>query len=336
MTPITVVITRHLPSTFPMNAFTGRAAFELATTDKELRSAVRTADVLYSWQVPANVPAETPELHWIQLPSAGADQLHDLPVWKSDITITSGKGAHTVPLTEHVFAMLLGLVRDIPAVVRAQERSEWLTSHSLHPGEVRGLTMGIVGRGKIGDGIAHVADALGMRVLGTRHSVNAPRQIPRSTTAFTNPPWLEPEDLGPDIVFPASDLHDVLGESDVVVVILPLTRDTLGSFGAPEFAAMKHGAVFINIGRGPVVDETALVDALQSGRLGAAGLDVFEREPLPKSSPLWHMKNVIVSPHIGGTSGRTAERAAGLFAVNLGRYLDGLPLFNVVDRDQGY
>lgn len=197
--------------------------------------------------------------------------------------------------------------------------------------------MGILGWGKIGNGVAHVARAFGMRVIGTRWSVHTPREPALSgASAYADPPWLQPTGLPPDIVYPAIRQQEVLEESDVVVMILPLTRETAHSFGDEQFNAMKRGSIFINIGRGAVVDEDALVRALKSGRLAGAGLDVFDHEPLSKESPLWDMHNVTITPHVGGMSERTRERAAEFFAVNLSRYLQGHPLLNVVDRRQEY
>jgi phosphoglycerate dehydrogenase-like enzyme len=243
-------------------------------------------------------------------------------------------------MAEHTFAMLLALTRQIPAVVDAQRRTEWIhasASRQRRPTEIRGRTLGIVGWGKIADGVAHLARAFGMRVIGTRRSVEVPREMPRDGCgAYDNPPWLEPVDLPPDIVYPASQLHEVLAQSDIVLLVLPLTAETERSIGRAEFQTMRRGSILLNIGRGQVVDEEALVDALRAGRIGAAGLDVFQEEPLPRSSPLWSMPNVLISPHIGGVSDRTAERGAALFAANLSRYLQGHPLLNVVERDQGY
>jgi phosphoglycerate dehydrogenase-like enzyme len=175
-----------------------------------------------------------------------------------------------------------------------------------------------------------------MRTIGTRYSIAVAQGISRAVHPFDDPPWLEPEDLPADIVYPAAHTDDVLAQSDAVVSILPLTRETRGSIGARQFAAMPRGSLFINLGRGSVVDEDALVQALRSGRLAGAALDVFESEPLPRSSPLWRMPNVMVSPHVGGNSDRTSERAAHLFAVNLSRFLEGRPLLNVVSRERGY
>jgi phosphoglycerate dehydrogenase-like enzyme len=334
-----VVVAGNLPSGLGAATFDEKVEIQPAQTDEELRSAVRGADILYSWQVPEIVPAETPRLRWIQLPSAGADHIRSLPVWNSPITITASQGIHTVPMSEHLFAMILSLTRHIPDLVRAQDRHEWHRPRGSQArlGELRGKTIGIIGWGKIGDGVAHLARAFGMRVIGTRWSVLVPRESGETGVgAFTDPPWLEAEDASPDVVFPPAQLHDVLSESDVVVLILPLTDETRGSFGEAEFRAMKRGALFFNIGRGQVVREDALASALQSGRVAGAGLDVFTQEPLPRSSPLWTMPNVIISPHVGGVSEQTRERAAWFFAVNLTRYLEGRDLLNVVDRKQGY
>jgi len=334
--PVKVVAQAALPASFPHAAFNGRIDLQFAGSRDALDEAVRDADVLYTVTVPSIVPAETPDLQWIEMESAGVEWLRDLPVWKSDVIITSSKGIHTVPMAEHLFAMLLALVRSLPAVIRAQERHEWIQNTDFPMHELRGRTMGIIGWGKIGDGVAHLAEAFGMRVIGTRRSVREPSEVGATATAYSNPPFLEPVANAPNVVYPESDLHVVLAESDAIVLILPLTAQTEGLLGDAEFAAIKEGALLLNMGRGAVVQEDALVRALQSGRLGGAGLDVFAQEPLPASSPLWAMPNVIVSPHLGGRGERTSDRAAHLFAVNLRRYLEGQPLINVVNREQEY
>lgn len=337
--PRVVVPAALLPATFPKSAFEGQIVLQTVSTDDELREASRDATILYTGRIPRSVPASTPRLRWIQLPSAGADAFRHLPVWDSDVILTSSTGIHTVPMSEHFFAMLLALVRQIPPLLRAQDRHEWIQDISgahLRFGELRGKTIGIAGWGKIGDGIAHLARSFGMRVIGTRWSVLVPRGIQGSGSAYSQPPWLEPVETPPDIMYPAAQLHEVLSGSDIVVLILPLTAETESSFGDAEFNAMKRGALFFNIGRGKVVNEAALVRALQSGKLGGAGLDVYESEPLPRTSPLWAMPNVIVSPHVGGASEVTRQRGARFFAVNLSRYLEGKELLNVVNRREGY
>ncbi len=336
--PIRIVVSGSLPGSFPATAFGDRVEFVTAHTDDELRSTVLDAEVLFTWRVPDEVPDKTPRLRWIQLASAGVDHIRGLPVWDSDILVTASQGLHTVPMAEHCMSLLLALNRQIPTLVRAQDRSEWIHNRrDVHFGELRGQTLGIVGWGKIGDGLAHLARAFGMRVIGTRWSVMVPTEVPRSGIGgFSDEPWLEPVDAPADIVYPASQLHDVLSQSDIVVIILPLTQDTEASFGEQEFRAMKRRALFLNIGRGRVVQEEAMIASLQSGYLAGAGLDVFSREPLPRNSPLWSMPNVIISPHVGGVSAATHDRVARFFAVNLTRYLEGQPLLNEVQRHAGY
>lgn len=336
--PLRVVVSGSLPGSFPAAAFGERVEFVNAHTDDELRNAVLDTDVLFTWRVPEEVPRKTPRLRWIQLASAGADHIQDLPVWKSQITITASQGMHTVPMAEHCMSLLLALTRQVPALVRAQDRHEWIhNQRDVRLGELRGQTLGIIGWGKIGEGVAHLARAFGMRIIGTRWSVMVPAEVPRvGIDGYSDEPWLEPVEAPPDIVYPASQLHDVLSQSDVVLVILPLTPETEGSVGEHEFRAMKRRALFLNIGRGRVVQEEAMIASLRSGHLAGAGLDVFSREPLPRNSPLWSMPNVIISPHLGGVSGATHDRVARFFAVNLTRYLEGQPLLNEVQRDAGY
>ena len=276
-------------------------------------------------------------MKWIQLVSAGVDHIRELPVWRSDITVTAAQGMHTVPMAEHCMSLLLALTRQVPALVRAQDNHEWIHhQRDLQFGELRGKTMGIVGWGKIGDGVAHLARAFGMRIIGTRWSVMVPTQVaPSGVHGYSDEPWLEPVECPPDVVYPSAQLHEVLSQSDVVVLILPFTPETDCSFGEHEFNAMKHRALFLNIGRGRVVQEEALVASLRAGRLAGAGIDVFAQEPLPRKSPLWSMPQVLISPHVGGVSDMTRDRVARFFAVNLTRYLEGQPLLNVVRTERG-
>lgn len=334
---VTVVTAGPLPDSFPLDSFAERCSFVIADRD-ELPDAVRDATVLYSWLVPDTVPAETPNLRWIQVPSAGVNHLRRLPLWESAITIVSSTGVHAVPMAEHFFALLLAFTRQIPAIVRQQAHAEWSREwrESTQFGEIRGKTLAIIGWGRIGDQIAHLARAFGLRVIGTRRSIDAEQPLPRVPTAYSDPPRLEPSRLPADALFPPSRTTDVLSQADIVLLTLPLTDQTRDSFGADQFAAMRPGSLFFNIGRGGVVDEGALIQALTGGHIAGAGLDVFAQEPLPASSPLWQLPNVIISPHVGGNGPGTDHRAAQLFAVNLGAFLRGDPLLNVVDRNIGY
>jgi phosphoglycerate dehydrogenase-like enzyme len=179
-----------------------------------------------------------------------------------------------------------------------------------------GKTVAVIGLGRIGVGVAHRAKAMGMRVVGARRS-GAP--VP-----------------GVDAVYPPGDLHRPLGEADYVVLAVPLTPATTGLMDAKAFDAMRPSAYLVNVSRGRVVDETALVEALRSGRIAGAALDVFAQEPLPPESPLWRLDNVIITPHVGGDMKDFSARSTRLFCENLGRYLRGEPMLNVVDLARGY
>lgn len=318
------------------------ARISLARTEADLGLAVKDADVLFTWAVPDAVPHDSPNLKWIQLISAGADHLRQRPVWNSDIVITSSKGIHAVPIAEHVFAMILAFTRQLNRFERAQQRHDWRPrGSSLRPIELYGKTLGMIGWGGIGDGVAHLAHAFGMRVIGIRRSLQEPMPTGAHSNPLANPPATEPPMLEPDIAYPADRLLAVLAESDVVVVALPDTPETAGLLGARELEAMKPGAILVNVGRGRAVDENALIHALQANgtapsSLAGAALDVFVHEPLPPRSPLWDMPNVIITPHVAGASPETRARSVHLFCDNLARYIAGQPLLNTVDRHQGY
>jgi phosphoglycerate dehydrogenase-like enzyme len=214
-----------------------------------------------------------------------------------------------------------------------QRRHEWPDGRwDLFAGpEVRGQTMGIVGYGSIGREVGRLARAFGMRVLATKR-----RAEERRGTGYELPALGDPEGTVPDQIFPPSRLREMLAQSDFVVLAVPLAPETEGLIGEGELRAMKPNAYLVNIARGPIVNEAALIRALQEGWIAGAGLDVFAQEPLPPDSPLWGMENVILSPHVAGFTIHYDERAADLFAENLRRYLAGEPLLNRVDRGRGY
>jgi phosphoglycerate dehydrogenase-like enzyme len=227
---------------------------------------------------------------------------------------------------------MLAYAHKFHLMIRAQLRREWLRSG--FPGtveELRGKSIGIIGYGSIGRETARLAKALGMRVLALK----------RDPATRRDPGWC-PAGLGdPDGVIPEKFLgpeqrQEILRESDYVTVTLPLTEHTRQFIGAREIAAMRPGAFIVNIGRGEVIDENALIEALQAGKIGGAGLDVFEKEPLPKDSPLWDIESVILTPHMAGANRGYMDKACELFADNLRRFNAGQPLLNVVDRQLGY
>ena len=239
----------------------------------------------------------TSGLCWVQSVSAGTEQFPLQRFSEAGVVLTSASGVHGPQVGEHAIALLLAMTRGVgPATLQRPARAwEWPTVV-----EIGGLTMGIIGLGAIGEAVAQRAAALGMRVIGTKRDVSEYRGAA-------------------DEVVPAERMDRVFEEADVVVVTLPGGEATRGIIGARQLAALGEGW-FINVGRGSVVDEQALVDALTGGSLRGAGLDVFETEPLPDRSPLWDLPNVVMTPHIAGSSPRYGERLAGLFRSNLAAY----------------
>jgi phosphoglycerate dehydrogenase-like enzyme len=274
-----------------------------------------------------------PRLKWLQTHSAGVDYLLDTPVWESDLIVTSLNGVHTVSMSEYVLAMMLAFRWKVPKLLRFQAQSEWPKDrweHFIMP-ELRGSTLGIVGYGAIGRELARQAQSLGMRILATNRSG---RRSPQR--GFNLPDTGDPEARIPEKIYPTTALLEMLPACDYVVVLAPLTPDTHHLFGPAAFTAMKAHTFFINLARGGLVDETALLSALQNGQIAGAALDVFATEPLPADSLLWQLDNLIISPHISGFTPNYDERATDLFAENLRRYLNDEPLLNVVERGRGY
>lgn len=262
---------------------------------------------------------QAPNLHWIQLWGAGADWLlqHPEAVVLDRLTITNGSGIHAVPITEHILGLILAFGRNLHQQIRQQSRREWQAPPWDQLFELPGKTLLLIGVGAIGERTAQLAAALGLRVLGVRRD---PTLGATGVTAM----------YGPDA------LLDLLPQADFVVLTVPLTTETRNLIGAAALRAMKPSAYLINIGRGGTIDEAALIRALQEGRIAGAGLDVVAVEPLPQTSPLWTMANVIITAHYAGATPIYDERALPIFLENLRRYVAGEPLRNVVDKQLGY
>lgn len=280
------------------------------------------AEVLFTTPVvPADLQTSAPRLRWIQSTAAGADRLLDNPLARSGVAITTASGIHAIPIGEYVIAAILAFAKGFPAAIHSQEHHEWrdyLTS------EIHGKTLGIIGLGAIGGGIARLARPFGVRILALRRSISA-----RAHGAETGNPDV-------DELLPPAGLPYLLQESDYVAISMPLTPETRHLIGERELALMKDSAFLINISRGAIIDEPALIRALQKRTIAGAALDVFEKEPLPAESELWGLPNVILTPHASGSSPLYMDRAIDLFCDNLRRYLDGQPLRNRMDPDRGY
>jgi phosphoglycerate dehydrogenase-like enzyme len=296
---------------------------EAQTARREFEEGLAWADVLFGfwgplllemYPTPDGLRAAAPRLRWIQLTSAGMDRAARSGLVESDFMLTSASGLHATPIGEFVLTVMLMFAKGAQKFIRAQDRREWIR---YMPQELYGKTVGVVGLGHIGGEVARLAKAFGCRVIAMRRSDAKP-------------------DERVDAFVPASELHRLLAESDYVVLSVPLTNETRHMIGEPELRAMKPSAVLINIARGAVVDEPALVRALKDGSIAGAGLDVFEQEPLPPESELWGLENVILSPHISGGTEIYNQRATGIFCENLRRYLAGEPLMNLADPKRGY
>jgi phosphoglycerate dehydrogenase-like enzyme len=254
-----------------------------------------------------------PKLRWMHSLSAGLDTLLFPALAASPVVLTNARGVYSASLGEWVMASVLFFAKELRRLVRSQERGVW---DIYEPQWVRGKTLGIIGYGDIGRASAQLARAFGMNVLAVRRS--------------PAPDPLCDEVLGLD------RMRDVMARSDYVVVVLPLTPETHHLVGAAEIAAMKPGGVFINIGRGPVVEETPLVEALRAGRIRGAALDVFEQEPVPAGHPLYSLPNVLFSAHCADRVPTWRTDSMQVFLDNLKRYRSGQPLLNVIDKSRGY
>jgi phosphoglycerate dehydrogenase-like enzyme len=274
-------------------------------------------EIATGW-VPREVLSGLKNLRWFQQWGAGADWLLKYPEYlDKNFILTNVSGLHAIPISEHIISLVLALGRDLPKAIQAQSKREWISHRDFKVFELAGKTMVLVGVGAIGERTAEIATSLGMRVLGIRRNPDRPVD-------------------GVEGMFAPSQLPEVLPQGDFLVITAPLTSETRGLIGEPELKAMPNSAYIINIGRGGIIDEPALVFALQEGWIAGAGLDVFENEPLPLDSPLWYMDNVIITPHYAGKTPCYAARAIEIFINNLQRYQAGEPLMNLVDKTLGY
>ena len=259
---------------------------------------------------------ELPNLRWVQQDFAGTDWLLNFPdLIEKDFILTNASGVHAIPIAEHILAMMLALARDFPYSFRKQRNHQWGRRGRVI--ELEGTTLGVIGLGKIGEKTAEKAKGLNMKVLATRRN-------PERSSPYV------------DRMYGTEGLQDLLSQSDWVVIAAPMTPETRGMIGEKELRSMKKSAHIINIARGSIIQEKVLIKALQEGWIAGAGLDVFEKEPLPEDSPLWDMENVIITGHFAGSTPFYFERVLEIFLENLRRYRSGEPLINVVDKQRGY
>lgn len=294
----------------------------------------RSVEVLYTFGSILPAPEQVPQLRWVHLYSAGANHVIDHPLFRTPVIFTTSSGVHAINIAEYVFTVLLAWLHRLPRLLEWKQQGQWLPGTERYalfmPEELQGKTIGIAGYGSIGRQVARVAKAFGMRVLAMQRGTD------HRDRGFVFPGIGDPEGTLPDRYYTPDQLHTMLNESDVVVIALPLTPVTRGMFNQAAFQAMKPTSFLVNIARGEICNEADLIRALEERRIAGAALDVFDQEPLPADSPLWSLPNVIMSPHITGLTPQYDERAATIFEENLRRYLAGEPLYNVVNKDQGY
>ncbi|GLV57475.1 hydroxyacid dehydrogenase [Dictyobacter sp. S3.2.2.5] len=291
---------------------------------EEFLERLKEAEILCSYWVPNNWRALAPNLRWLQASGAGVDGLRPSGILNEPdrVIVTTAVGIHASTIGEYVFGSMLMFNRTWPEMVRLQDRHVWPHSagwYKLGGRELVDQTLGIVGLGSIGRRIAQLGHAFGMRVLATRRSV-------------------EPGMTDPDVdqLYPMDHLQEMLRHSDYVVLSVPLTPQTEKLIGEPELRAMQPHAYLVNVARGQIIDEKMLIRALKEGWIAGAGLDVTQEEPLPASSPLFSLPNVILTPHISGDSVHYDRRLTELFANNLRRYRAGEPMINRYDPARGY
>ena len=282
---------------------------------KEMPSAEQLArtEALMAYTVPPGVLPRMPKLRWAQVMTAGVEEWLSLPDLPEKLVLTCARGTHEESMPENIIGALLYVAKPYAAAVENQKRGLWVRTVAQ---PLAGKTLGILGLGVIGQHVARIASALGLRVIGTRRH---PQPMPNVA-----------EVVGPERT------AEVLAQSDFVLLLLPATRETDNFIDAERLARMKPTAWLLNFGRGHIIRDDDLIAAVKAKKIAGAVLDVYRQEPLPAEHPFWKTEGIIVLPHLGGPHPQRDRFVARLFVENLGRFLDGKPLKEVVDRNAGY
>ena len=299
------------------HAIAPKARFVAASTDENKMREIEDAEVFFGFGLKPEMISKARNLRWIQFSSVGVESILSPELFNSDIVLTNARGATAINISEHVMSLILAFARTLHISMKNQMNNFWENYRNLSVLEISGDTLGIIGLGSIGLQVAKRAHAFDMRILAV------------DPTQTEKPDYVES-------LWRMDRLHDMLGQSDFVAICCPLTPQTKGMMGAPEFHAMKSTAILVTIGRGQIINQTALIDALQIKEFAGAGLDVTDPEPLPQDSPLWEMDNVIITPHHAGASPKSWARIFNIFCENLRCFAAGKPLTNIVDQARGY
>ncbi len=302
------------------NTFPGFEVVRL-TSKERIMEEIPDADVLLAWLVRPQQILAAKKLKWIHTNTAGVSWVLIPEVVNSDIIVSNSKGVHAISIAEHTIALMLQFSRRLTQCAGDQRNGVWrrtrIWESPVSFDEVYGKTIGVLGMGTLGTEIAKRARAFGMRVIGVRKN-------PGQTADCV------------DRLYPPDMLDEILPSVDYLVVAAPATEETRGMLGKAQFARMKKSAFLVNIARGDIIDQEALVDALNNERIAGAALDVFVPDPLPDGHPLFSTKNLVITPHVSGISPMLWRRIMDIWIENIHRFLAGQPLINQVDKQKGY
>lgn len=291
------------------------------TSNERIMDELPDTDILLTWLVRQQQIAAAKKLKWIHTSSAGVSWILIPEVVNSDIIVSNSKGVHAITIAEHTMALLLQFSRRLMKCAEDQSKAEWRRSQIWNSpisfDELHGKTICVLGIGTLGAEIARRASAFGMRVVGIRKNVDQPVECVER-------------------LYPPQMLDEILPAVDYLIVAAPLTEETKGMIGKRQFDRMKQSAFIVNIARGEIIDQEALVDALNRDRIAGAGLDVFVPDPLPDGHPLFSTKNLVITPHVSGISPMLWRRIMDIWIENIHRFLAGKPLINQVDKLRGY
>ena len=287
-----------------------------AAAKEKLDAILAKAEVAFGLRFPKNIIARAPKLKWMHVFLAGVDNFLDSQMLNSSVILTKTAGIQSAAMSEFIIGRMLMFAKHAPTYFQSKQKKQW---ERLDSSILRSKTLGIVGLGNVGQELARLAKAFGIRVIATRRSA---KQVGRARNV--------------DVMLPPNQLHQLLADSDFVALTLPITPETNKLIGEEELHAMKSTAYLINISRGQIVDEEALIQALDKHWIAGAALDVFTSEPLPINNKLWELPNVIFSPHVAASMEDYPVLATELFCENLRRYLNGKKLLNVVSKGKKY
>ncbi len=297
-----------------------RVEFHYSQDKEHLKNLIGEAEILVTLSLKKEMFPQAKKLKWVHFGLAGVDRSLFPELLKSRVLITSSRGIHHETVAEHAMGLILALAKGIGESIKAQTRREWVQRELIDKRiTLSGKVLGIVGLGNIGMELAAKAKAFGMKVVASKNKI-------KKGEKYKNV----------DKLFSKEKLKEVLSQSDFVVLLVPLTKETYHMIDEEKFGWMKKDAYLINVGRGPVINEKALISALRNQTIKGAGLDVFENEPLDPNSPLYDFENVIITPHIAGSMPDYYKRVGEIFKKNLERYLSGKKLINLVDKKLGY